>query len=124
MKDDDFNVPTDFPRPAHLGAVSGSQPKMLLTKSGDKFHSQGYAPEELHARWQVCEDLAQQFTVKASETKAGKRSHMTEQDILEQYLIRSLKMNWGSPQEMRWVFRRTATLLNWPAPPAALATDE
>jgi hypothetical protein len=124
MADDDFNVPTDFPRPVHLGAVGGFQPKLLLTKAGDKFHSPGCAPEELHARWQVCEHLAQQFVVKARETKAGKRSHMAEQDILEQYLVRSMKMNWGSTQEMRWVFRRAATLLSWPAPSAALVTDE
>lgn len=124
MTDEDFSVPADFPRPVHLGAVGGFQDKLLLVQFGGKFYEPGCTPPELHSRWDVCEDLARQFVEKARETKSGKRAHMTEQDILEQYLLRSMKMNWGSTDEMRWVFRRVASLLGWPAPPSASTGGE
>jgi hypothetical protein len=124
MENDDLSVPADFPRPVHVGAIGGFQRKILLTKFGDKFYEPGCTPPELHARWDICEDLAQQFVVKARESKVGKRAHMSEVEILEQYCVRSLKMNWGSAAEMRWVSRRVAALLGWPVPPSALADGE
>lgn len=121
MENEDFNVPADFPRPQALGAVAGFQPKLLLKKQGEKYYAPGCSPEELHARWDVCEDLAQQFVLKCKETKSGKRADVLEVDILEQYCLRSMKAGWGAADEMRWVFRRVAAVLNWPAPPSALA---
>jgi hypothetical protein len=121
MENDDFSVPDDFPRPQVLGAVGGFQPKLLLVSYAGKFYAPGCTPPELFSRWELCEDLAQQFVGTARETKAGKRAHMSEQAILDQYCLRSMKMNWGSDDEMRWVFRRAATLLDWPVPPSAVA---
>lgn len=46
---------------------------------------------------------------------------MSEVAILDQYLVRLMQTKWGSDDEMRWVIRRTAALLEWPVPEAAKA---
>jgi len=112
-------VPIDFPRPAHAGAVSGAHTKLLMTSYRGRFYSPGCTPPELHARWDASEDLARQFAEKSLESKAGKRSHMSPVDILDQYLSRLIAAGWRSDAEARWVIRRTAALLDWPAPEAA-----
>lgn len=116
-----FDVPADFPRPAVHSAVAGYQPKLALAAYRGRFYSPGGTPPEIFRRWQVCEGLAEQFVAKSRESKAGKRMHMSEEAILEQYCRRSMTMGWGSKDEMRWVFRRVAGLLTWPVPPSAVA---
>lgn len=112
-------VPLDFPRPTNLGAVPGAQDKFLMTHYQGRFYSPGCTPPELLERWNACEDLAQQLSVKSLESKAGKRAHMTETEILDQYLPRLVATNWTSEAEARWVMRRTAELLDWPVPASA-----
>jgi hypothetical protein len=112
-------VPADFPRPVHLGALPGAQPKLLMVKYGGGYYSPGCTPPEIWERWDVCEDLAQQFCQKSLENKAGKRAHLSETAILDQYLERLLKTGWGSDAEMRWVIRRAADLAHWAAPESA-----
>jgi hypothetical protein len=119
MENEDFSIPHDFPRPVHMGVVGGFQDKLLLVKFEGKFYAPGCTPPELRRRWYICEDLAQQFVEKCKESKTGKRKHMTEVEILEQYCVRSMKMPWGSAAEMRWVSRRTASILGWPVAPSA-----
>jgi hypothetical protein len=109
-------VPADFPRPEIPGAVSGFQPKLLLTQHAGKFYSAGCSPPELYSRWFRCEDLAKQLAAKSIESKHGKRSHMTELAILEQYLQRLIATGWTSEAEARFIIRRAAELLNWPVP--------
>lgn len=116
-------VPADFPRPVHLGAVGGAQQKFLMVQYGGRYHSPGCTPPELFERWDYCEDLARQFCQKCLDNKAGKRAHMTELEILEQYLVRLIDAGWGSDDEMRWVIRRTAELAAWPVPESAIATS-
>jgi hypothetical protein len=116
-----YAIPADFPRPCIASALAGYQPKLALVGYQGKFYLPGGAPPELFARWDICEDLAQQFVPKCRESKAGKRSHMSETAILDQYLLRLLKTNWGSDEEMRWVIRRAAGILGWPVPETANA---
>lgn len=89
-------IPEDFPRAVHHGAVPGSQIKLLVVKFDDKFYVPGDTPPERYERWQNCEDLAQRFMIKSIESKAGKRAHMTEVEILDQYLERLLLAGWMS----------------------------
>lgn len=109
-------VPADFPRSEICGAVSGFQPKLLLTQHAGKFYGAGCAPPELYRRWARCEDLAKQLAAKSLESKRGKRSHMSELEVLEQYLPRLIATRWTSEPEARFIIRRAAELLNWPAP--------
>ena len=113
------HVPADFPRPEVHGAVSGFQPKLLLTNYAGRFYAAGCTPPELYSRWDRCEDLAKQLAEKSLESKRGKRSHMSELEVLEQYLPRLIATGWTSEPEARFIIRRTAELLNWPVPLAA-----
>ncbi len=112
-------LPSDFPRPTNLGAVSGAQAKFLMTRYHGRFYSPGCTPPELLERWSACEDLAQQLSVKSLESKSGKRSHMSETEILDQYLPRLIATGWVSEPEAKWVMRRTAELVGWQVPPSA-----
>lgn len=112
-------VPVDFPRPVHHGAVPGAHPKLLMTRYKGRFYSPGCTPPELYERWDVCEDLACQLAEKSLASKAGKRSHMSEVEILDQYLPRLVATQWTSEPEARWVIRRAAAMLGWPEPAAA-----
>jgi hypothetical protein len=113
-------VPLDFPRPVPVGAVAGVMPKSLLVDYGGKLYAPGCTPPELFERWDICEDLAQQLSSKSIEAKTGARAYMAEADILAEFLEQLLETDWGSNAEMKWVICRTAALLRWPAPDAAL----
>jgi hypothetical protein len=113
-------VPADFPRPPHHGAVPGSQPKVLLTQYEGRFYSPGCTPPEVFQRWDVCEDLAKQLASKSAESKAGKRRDMSELEILDQYLPRLIATSWTTAEEARWIIRRAAAMPSWPVPTAAL----
>lgn len=119
-----FDVPANFPRPVNLGAVGGAQPKFLATKYEGRYYSPGCTPPELHANWQYCISLVEQFVSACIETKAGKRKGMPEVEILGQYLTRLIQAQWCSEAESRWVIRETATVLGWPVPEAALPDEQ
>ena len=112
-------IPPDFPRSEVAAAVSGFQPKLPLTSFQGKFYATGCTPPELYARWDRCEDLAQQMAAKALESKRGKRAGMSELDILDQYLPRLIATKWTSEAEARFIIRRAAQILGWPTPAAA-----
>lgn len=112
-------VPADFPRSEHHGAVPGMQPKLLMTQYEGRFYVPGCTPPEVYQRWDVCEDLAKQLSAKSLESKSGKRSHLSELEILDQYLPRLIATKWTSEEEARWIIRRAAAMLSWPVPLAA-----
>lgn len=109
-------VPADFPRQPYKSALSSAHPKLSLVEYNGRYYYPGATPPEVWQRWDVCEDLAQQFSRKCVESKAGKRSHMAPEDIVEQYLERLLKTGWVSEPEGHWVMRRAAELIHWPLP--------
>jgi hypothetical protein len=113
-------LPIDFPRPTHVGAIGGVQLKLLVTEYRGRFYTPGCTPLELLERWNTCQIMAQHFSEKALESKSGKRSHMTEVQILDQYIPRLIAANLTSEAEARWVIRRAAELLDWPVPDSAI----
>lgn len=119
MRVERFDVPADFPRSTEQGAVPGAQPKFLATRYEGKFYVAESTPPELYARWEVCEDLASQIRERSLASKVGKRSHMTEVEILDQYLPRLIEMRWTSVPEARWIIRRVSQMLGWAVPLAA-----
>ncbi len=78
--DETEKAPVDFPRSETPGAVSGAQPKLLLTKVGDRFVA-GFTEDEIYRRWLVCEDLVQQIV-----TKTGKRMREGRINDLNDYV--------------------------------------
>lgn len=107
-------IPSDFPTAGLLGTVTGAHPKLLLTEFDGKLYQPGASPPERFQRWDVCEDLARQFSEKCLESKVGKRSHMSEVEILRQYFDRLLKTGWVSEAEGIWIIHRVAAVLSWP----------
>lgn len=114
-----FQIPNDFPRPQHMGAVPGAQPKFLAVEYQGRFYTPGCTPPELYERWRHCMSLVEQFVPTCIETKKGKRKDMPEVDILDQYLLRLIEAKWVSNDEARWVIREAARRLGWPAPEEA-----
>ena len=58
-------LPVDFPRTSSQGAISGAQPKLLLRKVGDTYQA-GPTDDEVHERYLVCDDLAEQLAAYTS----------------------------------------------------------
>lgn len=116
IESDYAKLPFDFPRPISLGAVPGGQPKFLVTSYQGKFYPLGCTPPELYERWQICEEIVQELTIRSRESKAGKHSHMSEVTILEQYLTSLIKTDRASEAEARWIIRQVARTLEWPVP--------
>ncbi|MBB6132647.1 hypothetical protein HD842_000758 [Massilia aurea] len=106
-------IPTDFPKTASIGAVPGNQPKFLASLYQGHFYEMGKTPPEVYSRWVICNDLVDQLVSKAFDSKEGKRSHMSEHEILEQYRTRLLATNWTSTAEAEWVITDVAKRLNW-----------
>lgn len=113
-------IPSDFPREGIQAAVAGFQNKLALTEWEGSYYLPGTTPPEVATRFAACNDIARQIKEKAEESKQGKRSHMSEVDILSQYLPRLIAMRWTSEEEARWIIRRVASMLSWEVPPEAL----
>src|SRR5450830_768614 len=107
-------IASDFPKLNHLGAVPGSQMKLLAVKFENKYYTPGDTPPERFKRWQNCENVAQQFCSASLKSKAGKRSHMSEEAIIDQYLERLIDTGWMTTAEAHWTMSRTTRLLGWP----------
>lgn len=119
----DYQIPDNFPRPQHSGAIPGVQTKFLAVEFQGRFYSPGCTPPELFERWQYCMHLVPQFVSSCIETKKGKRAHMPEAAILDQYLVRLIDTRWVSNAEASWVIREVARQLGWPMPKAAHGDD-
>lgn len=114
---DDYSgmIPDDFPRTPVMGALPGAQPKFLATLYNGRYYLNGCTPPEIFERWRICENVATQLSVKLLKSKQGKRSHMTEGEILEQYYTRLVETEWTSVNEARWIIRKAAQTIGWNA---------
>lgn len=112
-------VPTDYPYRLAYGAVSGCHPKLLLTSSSDgRFYSPGNAPDERWHDWHYSVTLASAMVDKCLESKAGKRSHLSEAEIIRQYYERAVAAGgrYGTEDQLKWTFTKVAKALAWPLP--------
>jgi hypothetical protein len=107
-------IPSNFPRPVLLGAIAGIQPKILLVEEAGKFYNLGTNPSTLKSRFEICDDIANQLTSKSLESKAGKRSHLSEAEILLQYRTRLIATKWTSIAEAYWIMDQVAGRIGWP----------
>lgn len=111
------SIPADFPRAARLGAVSGAQPKRLAQKEDN-----GFVPDaddsEVHARYQMCEDLARQL--ERYTLRKGKEHPDWSREVLLAKVSAALKakaFGWGlSPAETDWVLTRMRALAGLAGP--------
>lgn len=111
------DVPVDFPHAEIHGSISGVTSKLLLVQTASGGYSvPRISEEERILRWMNCEDLAKQLADAALRSKFGKRSDWREEDILEQYIPRLRNTGWVSDDELTWLVKRAAEILNWPLP--------
>lgn len=103
-------IPPEFPNPAPAGAVPGAQPKVLAARAGNVFTAP--AGQDVAARHEVCEDLAQQLLA-YSGRKRSERPDWTREQVREKVIAstRQKAFAWGlSPAETEWVVQRLASL--------------
>lgn len=118
------SIPADFPREEPLAALTGAQPKLAVRfDAATLTYSSSIPSDELQARFDLCEDLAHQLAQKCTRNRSTKYARMSENEILTSLLKKLHTTGWGSKAEMQWVIRRTAELLNWLAPAAAIGTQ-
>ena len=112
-----MQIPADFPRADIVAALTGAQPKLAVRLDAAS-HTYTAAPtlNELEARYEMCEDLAQQLVQKCVKNKSTKYAALTEREILAALLRKLNATGWGSNAEMAWVIRRTANILGWELP--------
>lgn len=79
----------------------------------------GATPSNRCLDWNVCEELALHLAGECARLQAeGDRSVRPVDILLKSYrLVEAL--GWGEPPLLRWVVRRVAALLDWPAPDVA-----
>jgi hypothetical protein len=106
-------IPADFPKTVSIGALPGAQPKFLASLYQGRFYEMGTSPPEIYNRWVICSDLVEQLVSKAFDSKRGKRSHMSEHEILEQYRQRLFATNLASSAEVDWIMTLVAKKLYW-----------
>ncbi len=110
-------IPDDFPREPNVASLPGIQPKIAVRHdAASGRYTNAPTDADVGERHQICEDLAAQLVAKCQKNRTTKYSNLTETQILERLLAQLLGTNWGSGAEMRWVIRRTATLLEWSIP--------
>ncbi|TXD63271.1 hypothetical protein FUT88_03090 [Ralstonia sp. TCR112] len=109
-------IPTDFPRESPFGSAPGAQPK-LLVRLVDGRYVTGLTEEERLERYEVCEDLAQQFVSYCSRKIAENRSLTHEMCLARARKGFALKVQQGewdfSPAEQDWVMNRARRILGW-----------
>lgn len=112
------DVPVDYPRIEVASALAGAQPKFSVVEYEGKFYIPGNTPPERWHDWSYSESLVQHFVKQCPETKRGKRAHMSEEDIIQQYYERAVAAGgrYGTEAQLRWSFRRVAQILGWPIP--------
>lgn len=106
-KQNDVNVPADFPRNPDPGSISGFQPKLLARRIGEKFVV-GYTPEEVKQRYLYCQDLVDQL-VPYCERKKREHPDWSEAYLLEQIKASLHRKDWGlSALEIDWMVSQLA----------------
>jgi hypothetical protein len=112
-------IPADFPSVRILSSLSGTADKLLVREFEGRYYQLGASPPERYARWRQCTELADFFVMKCRENENGKYAHLSRPQILDQYFVRLIAEGYGTPQEMAWVIRETASKLEWLVPDIA-----
>jgi hypothetical protein len=116
----EFEVAADFPQPAVYPPAAGLWPELALATDKSRFYRPDGTLPELYMRWIIFAGLALRLVTKAAQSKEGKCASRSEVDILDQYCLRAIKIEWGSNLDTRRASRRVSALIGWPVQPFAL----
>ncbi|MCS0627867.1 hypothetical protein NX786_00705 [Telluria mixta] len=109
-------IPSDFPHPLSLGAVPGTQPKVLVREYEGKFYPLGCTPPEVYERWRDFEEVASLLAFEAQRSKTDNITLMSDIEMLSQYFEIVNQKSWISEDEAKWIIRRVGQILSWPVP--------
>jgi len=104
-------VPADFPWDPTPALLSGTQPKLAVRQIEGRFVV-GLTAEERYARWDMCEDLAQQLVPKT--LKDAAKFPMHSRDVTLRRMRRAIEgKHWTERIETDWLIERLRSLLGW-----------
>jgi len=112
----DRTIPDDFPGGAPLASLAGAQPKLAVRLVNGKYIV-GLTEEERLERYEVCEDLAQQFAVYCARKISENRSLTHDLALARARVGFARKVSLGewdfSEAEQDWVMKRAQQILAW-----------
>lgn len=109
-------IPVDFPRPEHMGALPGAQPKLLAVMYEGKFYIPGCTPPEMVERVTLCNEIIDRITTMIKEVHESESSEDLRNRILSDYLAKIKAASWTSHPEAHWIIRKVAEQLSWEVP--------
>jgi hypothetical protein len=96
------SVPPDFPRAPLLAALAGAQPK-LPARSVDGQYVVGLTPQELQARFDMCQELIEQL-VPYCRRKQAERPDWSQEELLSKVATAIRSKDWSiSEPELQWI---------------------
>lgn len=93
-----------------LAAIPGAQPKLSARRIGEKYWV-GLTSDELHARFELCQDLVEQL-VPYCRKKRAEHPEWPQEHLLEKVSNAVRAKNWDlSGPELLWVMRHVERML-------------
>jgi hypothetical protein len=103
-------VPADFPQSRPPAALAGAQPKLAVRKMGGTF-SADFTPEELTARYSMCDDLLVQLLPYCNR-KRREHPAWTESQLLTKVAASLRIKGWDLTEpEIEWLVGQLSTQL-------------
>lgn len=120
MERNQYFVPSDFPRSAL--DLQGMPPKFSAIAFEARYYLPGCTPPMLYERWESMEDFAQDAKYQLLAYDSKRLPGKTRTEILEMYYEEFAPLATKPSEELRWVIRRAAHLLNCEPPECAAAS--
>ena len=99
-------VPNDFPRPE-----APDNPPVFA--EGNYFPC---SPIDLFETWQICVDLAFDLSKECFDQKWIRTPLLSEGEILRFHFAKLAQSGWGTDEQVIWIIKRVAHILNWQLP--------
>ena len=101
-------VPDDFPISQTPAAVAGSQTKVLLNGSADRYYV-GSGPTARYKAWQYCEQLRARLVEEYKHARETSKS--SDEAIIQALYLKNSYTVEATDEEVRWAVRRAFSTL-------------
>lgn len=107
-------VPQDFPIEQQLGALPGTQPKLLMVEEDGHYYASGTSPSAVQEALAICLDLQQQLSDYCIRKSLQGHARQALLVHVHKYLLQN---GWCIPSQSRWICVQIAKELEWELPP-------